>query len=632
MSENSVKGIVLDKISLNAMNIAFMRKLKEFDCAIVMDQQGNDKNGKAQLAVLDTVTKTAMPSILLITTEKLLYSWYQIMICGIGADFKFITADPKSLNFFSPNISNFYITYCEAAENPVFEKIRESGLVWDLVIIDGGLSSGGMEIDKILESYDIRTKKLVVFAPYIKTAPGEAEKLSMLPVKFLENSSKAEYFKTNTPDETAAEFSLSTPFMRCFTSHDTVSPDIKIISYKVNDEILKAKQDQSITSLYSYGGNVFEELTLDMRKLYNCDRYDDHIVNALRGFDSKLDAYINEVSMLLEDPDTRIITYFSSEKTLEYVQKVLSTSAVGLKRIIAVKKGQLYNIDDSRRNFDGKKKADIRVILSLDDQHEQYDLIDNITHVFCFELPNSPLTLHRRFRQGGRKGFTNPQFIMFRDDKDLFDGRMLCSTLALNIAESFVYGIPGRNIYLFTEGLDNIISSMLCELEGAEEFSDEKISAIAVKYNIKNVSESTREIICRKRDAIKAAFGLPGKIVDKKAANNILAPKIQQLRQGCCFLDSNGMLLSKAYNIEGDNDYGLISRGLETEPIVLEQLRAREALKECDTADKLLALLRDVKETDKAYVFYCAWNFLNRNCGYGKDYNEFLREVFEEVV
>lgn len=632
MGEDSVKGIVLDKISLNAMNVAFMRKLKEFDCAIVMDQQGNDKNGKAQLAVLDTVTKTAKPSILLITTEKLLYAWYQNMICGIGADFKFITEDPKSINYFSPKISNFYITCCAAAENPIFGKIKQSGLVWDLVIIDGGLSSEGMEIDRILESFDIVTKKLVVFASYIKSVPGEAEKLSKLPVKFLENRSKAEYFESNVPDESIVSFSLSNPFMRCFTSDDTTVPDIKIINYKVNDEILKAKQDQSINSLYSYGGNVFEELTLDMRKLYNCDRYDDHIVNALREFDSKLDAYINEVSMLLEDPDTRIITYFSSEKTLEYVQKVLSTSFIGLKRVIAVKKGHLYNIDDSRRNFDGNKKADIRVILSLDDQHEQYDLIDNITHAINFELPDSPLTLHRRFRQGGRKGFSNPQFILFRDDRDLFDGRMLCSTLALNIAGGFVYGLPGRNIYLFIQGLDSIISSMLCELEGAEGFASDKISALATKYNIKAGGDRAREIICHKRDKIKAAFGLPGKIVDKRAANNILTPKIEHLKHGCCFFDSNGMLVSKEYNIEGDSDYGLISRGLDTEPIVIEQIKAREVLKSCDTADKLLMLLRDVKETDKAYVFYCAWRFMNENCGYNKDYSGFLRDVFEEVV
>lgn len=632
MSENSVKGIIFDKISLNAANTAFMRKLKDFDCVIVTDQQGNDKNGKAQLAVLDIVTQKPKPSILLITTDKLLYSWYQIMFCGIGADFKFITSDPKSLNYFSPKISNFYITHCGAAGNPIFEKIKESGLVWDLVIVDGGLSRDCIETDRILEAFDFKTKKLAVFASYIKSAPGEAEKLSQLPVKFLEDKSKADYFLSNAPGLGTTDFSLSDPFLQCFTADDRAVPDIKIIKYTVKDEILKAKQDQSTVSLYPYGGNVFEELTLDMRKLYNCDRYDDHIINTLRGFDSKLDAYVNEVSMLLEDPDARIITYFSSEKTLEYVYKVLSSSVIGLKRVIAVKKSKLYNINDSRSNFDGDKREDIRIILSLDDQREQYDQIDNITHVFSFELPNSPLVLHRRFRQGGRRGFTNPQFIMFRDDKDLFDGRMLSKTLALGIADSFAYGLPSGNIYLFTEELDDIIAGMLVELEGTDDFTTDKLNELAVKYNIKASGERVREILSQKRSKINAAFGISGKMTDRTAIRKLLAPKIEQLRKGFCYFDPDGKLASGEYNTEDSEDYGRIVGELDLEPAVLERNKARETLKDCDTADKLLTLLRNVKETDKAYVFYCAWRFMNENCGYKKDYCEFLRDVFEEVV
>lgn len=632
MGENSVKGIVLDKIMLNAINVAFMRKLKEFDCAVVMDQQGNDKYGKAQLAVLDTVTRVKKPSILLITTHKLLYAWYQTMFCGIGADFKFITDNPKSINYFSPKLSNLYITHCGASENPIFGKIKDSGLVWDLVIIDGGLSREGIDTDLILESFDLKTKKLVVFAPYLKAEPGEAEKLSKLPAKYLENSGKAEYFNSHIPDESVISFSLSNPFMRCFTANDMKQPQVKIIEYKVNDEIVKAKNDQSITSLYTYGGNVFEELTLDMRKIYNNDRYDDHNINALREFDSKLDAYLNEVSALLENPDSRIITYFSSVKTLEYIQKVLSSSVIGLKRFIAVKKSNLYNINDSRSNFDGKKNQDIKIVLSLDDQHEQYEQIDNITHVINYELPNDPLTLHRRFRQGGRSGFASPEFILFKDDKNIFDGRMLRNTLALNFYGSFPYSVPARNIYLFTEGLDEIIANMLCELENIEDANPDKLNSLIQKYNIKASGSEAKEIICKKRDLTKSAFGLPGKIVDKEAAKNIISPKIEKLRKGCCYYDSNGILVSKESNIESDSDYGLIARGIDTEPIVIERNNARKVLDGCQSPDDFVKLLRDIKETDKAYVCYCSWRYINNNCGYKKDYSEFLREVFEEVV
>ncbi|MBD5080949.1 MAG: hypothetical protein HDT44_04210 [Ruminococcaceae bacterium] len=632
MSENSVNGIVVDKISLNAMNAAFMRKLENFDCAIVLDQQGNDKNGKAQLAVLNTVTQTPKPSILLITTERLLYSWYQTMLCGIGADFKFITADPKSINYFSPKISNFYITHCGAAENPVFEKIRQSGLVWDLVIIDGGLASDGIDTDHILKGFDFKTKKLAVFAPYIRSASGEAEKLSQLPAKFLADKAKADYFLSNTPGLSTTAFSLSNPFMQRFTEYDTKIPNVKIINYTLNDEVLKAKQEQSTLSLYTYGGNIFEELTLDMRKLYNNSKYDDHIVNALREFDTKLDAYVNEVEALLGDPDTRIITYFSSEKTLNYVYKVLSSSVIGLKKVIAIKNSKSYNINDSRRNFNGDKTDDIRVILSLDDQIEQYDQVDNITHVFSFELPNDPMILNRRFRQGGRQGFTDPQFVLFRDDKDLFDGRMLCKTLALGIADCYAYNIPSRNIYLFTEKLDGILSEMILELEGVEGYSADKLNRLGAKYNIRESTDKVKEILCRKRDRIKTAFGISEKITAKTAAKKILTPKIEELKKGCCYFEANGALAAGEYNTENDSEYVKMSSELGGLSSVLELNKAREALKACDTPHKLWELLHNVEETNKAYVFYCAWRYMNENCGYKKDYCEFLRDVFEEVV
>lgn len=632
MSENSVNGIVVDKISLNAMNAAFMRKLENFDCAIVLDQQGNDKNGKAQLAVLNTVTQTPKPSILLITTERLLYSWYQTMLCGIGADFKFITADPKSINYFSPKISNFYITHCGAAENPVFEKIRQSGLVWDLVIIDGGLASDGIDTDHILKGFDFKTKKLAVFAPYIRSASGEAEKLSQLPAKFLADKAKADYFLSNTPSLSTTAFSLSNPFMQRFTEYDTKIPNVKIINYTLNDEVLKAKQEQSTLSLYTYGGNIFEELTLDMRKLYNNSKYDDHIVNALREFDTKLDAYVNEVEALLGDPNTRIITYFSSEKTLNYVYKVLSSSVIGLKKVIAIKNSKSYNINDSRRNFNGDKTDDIRVILSLDDQIEQYDQVDNITHVFSFELPNDPMILNRRFRQGGRQGFTDPQFILFRDDKDLFDGRMLCKTLALGIADCYAYNIPSRNIYLFTEKLDSILSEMILELEGVEGYSADKLNRLGAKYNIRESTDKVKEILCRKRDRIKTAFGFSEKITAKTAAKKILTPKIEELKKGCCYFEANGSLAAGEYNTENDSEYVKMSSELGGLSSVLELNKAREALKACDTPHKLWELLHNVEETNKAYVFYCAWRYMNENCGYKKDYCEFLRDAFEEVV
>lgn len=633
MSEMGVKGIVWDKISLNAENIAFIRKLEKFDCAVVMDEQGNDKQGKAYSAVLNTVLEAKKPSILLIAPEKLMYSWYQSLLSGIGADFKFITANETSINYFSPKISNLYIASETASGNPIFGQIREAGLVWDLVIIDGGLSREGISTDLILNSFDIKTKKLVVFSAYIKSVPGEVEKLSKLPEKFLEDRTKAAYFSSNKPDvNTILDFSPDTPYGRCYSNEDMAEPNVRTVLYSVNEEVAKVKAEQAAAPLYCYGGNVFEELTLDMRKLYNYSKYDDEIVTSLRGFDSKLNVYLDEISMLLEDPDSRIITYFSSEKTLEYVYKVLCSSVIGLKRVTAIKKSRLYGIDDTNKCFETDRNEDIRIVLSLDDQSDQYSQISTITHVINYELPNSPLTLHRRFRQGGRNGFANPQFIVFRDEGNQFDGRMLSRVLAMNFCSGYCYGIPGRNVYLYTDELEGYIADTLCELDGAEDLAAGKLSDLAVKYNLKETPDRIKAALCSKRRVIRKAFGLSDGTSGRAAIEKAVKGKLKELRQGFCCFDNSGVLVSHEANVNGSSDYAEINAGIENEPIYKQREEARETLRNCKTPDQWLLQLSHVEESDKEYVCYCAWRFLAENCKYKGNYNTFLKEIFEEVI
>ena len=632
MSEMGVKGIVWDKISLNAANIAFMRKLEKFDCAVVMDEQGNDKHGKAQAAVLETVLKVKKPSILLIAPEKLMYSWYQSLLSGIGADFKFITANDGSVNYFSPKISNLYIASETAGSNPIFGKIKSAGLVWDLVIIDGGLSKEGISIDLILNGFDIKTKKLAVFSSYIKSVPGEAEKLSKLPEKFLEDRAKAAYFSANKPDSGILEFSIDTPYARSYSDADAAEPNVRTILYSANEEVVRLKAEQSTVPVYGYGGNIFEELNLDMRKLYNYSKYDDDIVTTLRGFDAKLNAYLDEISMLLEDPDSRIITYFSSEKTLEYVHKVLSSSVVGLKRVTAIKKSRLYNIDDTNKCFEIGGNEDIRIVLSLDDQNEQYNQINTVTHVINYELPNNPLTLHRRFRQGGRNGFGNPQFIVFRDEENVFDGRMLSRVLALSFCSGYFYDIPGRNIYLYTDEIEKFIADTLCELDGVEDMAAGKISELSARYNIRAAQDRVKDILSGKRSSIRKAFGLSDRSGGRAAIEKAVKKKIQELQQGFCCFNNSGLLVSYEANVNGSSNYAELNAGIENEPIYKLREEAREMLKKCKTPDQRLAQLSRIEESNKEYVYYCAWRFLVENCKYKDNYNTFLKEIFEEVI
>lgn len=633
MSETAINSIVLDKIPLNSMTLAFMRKLERFGCVIVMDEQGNDKHKKAELAVIDAVDSTETPSVLIITTKKLMYVWYRSLIADIGMDFKFITSEERSINYFSPKLANLYITNEEAGENPIYSKIKDAGLVWDLVIVDGGLSKRGINTDMILDNFDIKTKRLVVFASYLKVERDAAEKLSGIPAKFLANEEQAAYFKEHYPDDSVLDFTLSTPFTRYYGCEPLTTPNIKTITYSLDKSIIKTREERPSSSLYCYGGNIFEELTLDMRKLYISENYDVDAVNELRGYDTKLDAYLKELDRLLEDPDSRIITYFSSEKTLDYIYKVLSSPAVGLDRITAVKKFDLYDMENTLKSFKAGKKDDVRIILSLDDQDEECAEITYISHVINYELPNSPLTLHRRYKQGGTNGFSNPEFIIFRDETNIFDGRMLSAPLALNICDSFSFDIPGRNIYVYTEELEKILADMMCEIENVEDMDDNALADLIVKYNLRTTPDRAKIALCSGRDAIRIAFGLPdGNKFDKQELLKIFGDKINEIRNGCPYFNFNGQLVSKPYEPNKSDDYEEVSSHVDSDPLTLRRNRARELLDGCGSTADCIRLLKDVDENSKNRVYYCAWRYLTENCGLDRDYDKFLEECCEEVV
>ena len=632
MGETDIRGIVFDKITLNEMNIAFMRKLETFGCAIVLDEQGNDKHGKAQLAVLSTVFSAKNPSILVITTRKLMYAWYQALLTGIGADFKFIITDDRSINHFSPKLSNLYIANEEAGNNPIFAKISAANFVWDLVIVDGGLAKTGINIDFITDNFDVKTKKLVVFAPYLAQERDAAEKLSKIPEKFLADEGRAAYFTDHFANESVLDFALDTPFTHYYGKENLAQPSIRIIPYTVSEEILQARAELNSPPLYNHGGNIFEELTLDMRKVYISERYDDDVVTKLRAYDSKLDAYLSELDRLLEDPDSRIITYFSSEKTLEYIHKTLNTSVVGLGRITAVKKMGLYRINDTLESFKAGAKNDIRIVLSVDDQHEECGLINNITHVINYELPDSPMILHRRYKQGGTVGFKNPEFVMFRDDADQFDGRILSCAMALNIVDGFSFNIPGRNIYIYTEGLETILTDMIAELYDVEGMDDEAVTTLIAKYNLNTTPEHAKIALCYGRDAVRNAFGLPEDVHDKYTLERLFREKLTELRDSCAYLDFEGVLLTKKYDIEKSEDYATISKNLAKQPLAVLREKARKALKGCDTAESCIGMLRDTDEHLKSFVYYCTWRYMVEQCGLQSDYDEFLKSLFEEVI
>ncbi|MCM1299022.1 MAG: hypothetical protein NC228_05595, partial [[Eubacterium] siraeum] len=79
-------------------------------------------------------------------------------------------------------------------------------------------------------------------------------------------------------------------------------------------------------------------------------------------------------------------------------------------------------------------------------------------------------------------------------------------------------------------------------------------------------------------------------------------------------------------------DYKDIENGLASESLVKQQAAARKELDKFSESKNIYGALAEIEEKDKAMVYYCAWRYLAENRSLGKNYNEFLKEIFEEVI
>lgn len=643
MSETSVKGIVYDRIPLNVMNIAFLRKMEKFDCAISLDEQSTPRSARAQLAALNAILGKKSPSVLIITPSDVMYEWYENLLTGIGADFKFITPEPQEINYFSPKIGNLFICDKKAYNSSIFRIAKEQDFSWDLVMIDIDFARNNEDVDLLLENFDFKAKKLVLFAPFVQSKDNIAQKLASVPIKFLADSEKAAYFALNYPKENITDFTLSTPYSRYYTEDTLFSPKITVVEYSVSSDVLKAAKEQTPTKIYRSGGNVFEELALDTRKLYIANKYDVKTIQNLRKTDIKLDAYINLLSRLLKNSQNRIITYFTSEKTLNYVQKALK--ATELSDFAAVKKNRLHNLccfadmEVTAAYLETGERQTVRSLLMVDSFEEQCGRMKNITHIINYELSNDPVVLQRRYLRSGIDGFGNPEFIVFGDEENRFDGRILRRVLPLNLCHAFVSGIPGRNVYLYMPELGKILSNVIKELENLENIGGIELCGLIDDYNTGiNFSESPnvneqegKAVLIKLREQIKRAFEISDEHICKAALADIIEKKAEELRKGCCRLDG-GILKSKTCQSKNSAEYQQMQAEIVADEKTISLNEARRVLNGCGNTAELKKALDTAEESDKEYVYYCAWRYLSDNGRFEGGYDKFLKELSEEAI
>ena len=137
MSGNSVKWIPLGGMELSAANLAPAEKLRKFGFSLMCCEFGSEKLTKASICIYDVLAEKETPNILLITSRRVLYGWYRILMTGIGADFKVVSGAANEIIFFSHDGSNLYLMPSDAIESANGLKAKiPADFQWDLIVID----------------------------------------------------------------------------------------------------------------------------------------------------------------------------------------------------------------------------------------------------------------------------------------------------------------------------------------------------------------------------------------------------------------------------------------------------------------------------------------------------------------
>ena len=548
MSEMEINGIALNKLALTPQNLAFAEKLKRFHCAVVLDEPGCDQRSKAQLGIYEVLNKVRTPNILIVTTEKLMYSWYQSLIGNLGADFKFVSASGNGIAFFNPDLSNLLImdarALSSAARPAVAQAIDSSDVVWDLLILDGGLTQSGFDSDYYSKNLHIKAKKLIIFAPIMQKSEDAAAKLAALPEKFL-----SEKPVEITLDETVTAFNPDTPVMKYeYETAEAFGCKFNVITYNITEQTARIYDEQAKKIGGTSGGNVFEELNVDKREIYVSPVYDEKMANELIEADPKLAAYIAKLEEITKNPENTLVTYFREEKTLEYIRKILAVRIKDFDNLVTVRKSTVLDIQSTMRRFGmAEESVRPRIILARDGISERFLRVGKITHVLSYELPDSPLILQQRYKRYGGTGFASPEFTVFSDNADRFDGRMLKSALAMNLLDGFCRGIPAANIYLSWVGLGDALAGVITELQSLTGLPDEeKTEQFTVNFCAKyrlyfSTFEQLHAFAVQRLADLRKAFNL-GQSDDCGAIAEKIAKRLDEIRTGAVYLDGSGAL------------------------------------------------------------------------------------------
>lgn len=482
MSGNSVKWIPLGGIDLSAANLAPAEKLRKFGFSLVCCEFGSEKLTKAGLCIYDVLAEKESPNILLITSRRVLYGWYRILMTGIGADFKVVSGAANEIVFFSQDSSNLYLMPSEAlnSANGLKAKVPQD-FVWDLVIIDDEQNTGVPDYGFWKEQLPWKTERLLMITQFPANSDEDKAALSGMVKQLLSDEEQASAADDLDLSVSGLPLDYGTPVLSAGDKriyNGEIKRSVSFVNYGCDEGFLSGlrRRIDIRTGLpnYKYGGNIFEEYDVDETKwVYQKAAYTPSDVAELRSADKKLDEFLKLTDEVMSQENSRAIVYCCDKNTVEYLRKTLTAMYPG-SGVVKAARGELFSNRDILRKLNVDDRTTYpKLIIATDDIGAVGDGLDRVTHVINYELPVSPVLLERRMTRHGAKNENQRSFIIFRDSNKLFDSRMLDKVLFGGLADAFFGDTPARNILLDIDIKAECLSNLIADLRYTESYASE---------------------------------------------------------------------------------------------------------------------------------------------------------------
>ncbi len=656
LNANDIKWITSGNLEHDPFFFSIPEKLDTFGYCIDFTGYGEGKTDKAQLCILDVANKKEDPNILIICPDGSKESWYINLLKGVGLEFKFINAAHDAVTFFSPDTANLLLLdekVLAEGDGSAYAPIRASGLMWDLIIIDGSGAVDGMNYSLYTDNIGMKASKLLIFAPYPSEYTTAPDGIGSIVKALLSDDNMAKGVDDYKIDENVMKFTMETPFVNYPRELNTVNK-VTIVRYQFPEADIPANLhiDEQAGSRYPYGGNVFEEYNLPEQSIYRKHEYTGADAETLKNKDKKLAKFLEVIDGIMNSEDKTAVVYSKSEATVDYIEKILSA-------VYADKTSDIIYLDKTHADtrmlkqwYEIKRSRRFKVILAGDRMTEGMGIYEPITHIINYELPDSPVEFQQRYmRRSLDTSVVEPEFIVFLDENGLFDSRVMSRALAGNLYKAFRVNVPSANVMFNVDGIEDMLADTIADIKyvsdytGAVGSSFDIISKFRQDYNIPSsrgltTAPKTHEYAQRKLETIAKALGVSDLIkekdIDKAALTSKITAKITEIRSGFSFFDGNGEIKTVPYGTSKTAEFKQFAGYLDGNPFNLGLKNAREELEKAVKGKNEYAYIKDavsqIPDTLKPAVLYNIWIYWHKTFGIGGSYAEFIKAYNEGVI